>query len=278
MVASSTGSDNFDGIHENLYCTDSAKNYLPLIPNHTRTGQNERKDTMASIRKRGGSYQITVSNGRDTTGRQLLETTAFTPDPSKTDKQNQKALELFAMKFEEQVKSGKYLDGEKITFKDFTASWLADYAAPHLELTTIETYNFLLEKHIIPAIGHLKLSKVQPAHLNKLYNTMLKERTDGKPGGYSPTTIKRTHAVISSIMNTAVKWNVVLDNPCERVSPPKQARNTNDIKFFTLEESAAFLDELERETETGLIRLQYKLFFYMALFCGLRRGELIALE
>lgn len=233
---------------------------------------------MASIRKRGGSYQITVSNGRDTSGRQLLETTTFTPDPAKTEKQNQKALELFVMKFEEQVKSGKYLDGEKITFKDFTASWLADYAAPHLEATTIEAYNFLLNKHILPAIGHLKLARIQPVHLNKLYNAMLANRTDGKPGGYSPTTIKRTHAVISSIMNTAVKWNVISDNPCERVKPPKQARNINDVKFFTLEESGAFLDELERETESGLICLQHKLFFHMALFCGLRRGELIALE
>lgn len=34
------------------------------------------------------------------------------PDPGKTEKQNQKALERFAVEFEAKVKAGKYLDGE----------------------------------------------------------------------------------------------------------------------------------------------------------------------
>lgn len=34
---------------------------------------------MASIRKRNGSYQITVSCGYDIHGKKLLETTTFTP-------------------------------------------------------------------------------------------------------------------------------------------------------------------------------------------------------
>ena len=68
---------------------------------------------MASIRKRGKSYQITVSNGRDIHDKQILESTTWTPDPNKTDKQNQRALERFAMDFEDRVRNGKYLDGER---------------------------------------------------------------------------------------------------------------------------------------------------------------------
>ncbi len=226
---------------------------------------------MASIRKRGNNYQVTVSNGRDITGRQLLETATFRPDPSKTDRQNQKALEAFVFEFEQKVKSGKYLDGEKTSLKDFSGMWMAEYAAQCLEPTTASTYEALLAKHVLPSLGHLKLSRIQPTHLNKLYNAMLKERRDGRPGGYSPTTVKRVHALISSIMGTAVKWNIVLDNPCERVSPPKQVRNMDDIKFFTLEQCSAFL-------AAGRIKLQHKVFFHLALFCGMRRGELLALE
>lgn len=233
---------------------------------------------MASIRKRGNNYQITVSNGRDSSGKQILETTTFVPDTTKTDKQNQKALEFFVADFERKVKSGKYLDGEKINFKDFSDTWLTDYAAQQLELTTIDVYKILLTTHILPAIGHLRLAKIQPLHLNKLYNVMLHERKDGKDGGYSPTTIKRVHALISSIMSTAVRWDVLLDNPCERVSPPKQARNTSDVKFFTLEQSSAFLGAVDADLANGKVHLQHKVFFHLALFCGLRRGELIALE
>ena len=36
---------------------------------------------MASVRKRGNSYQVTVSNGRRADGSQILETETFTPEP-----------------------------------------------------------------------------------------------------------------------------------------------------------------------------------------------------
>lgn len=231
---------------------------------------------MASIRKRGKSYQITVSNGRDIHDKQILETTTWTPDPNKTEKQNQKALERFAMDFEDRVKNGKYLDGEKLTFREFTDRWLSEYANMQLEPTTTEVYKFLLDAHVIPEIGHLKLAKVQPAHLNKLYSVLLKERKDGKAGGYSPTTVKRIHAVISSIMTTAVQWNIITENPCKRIKPPKQAKQ--EIAFFTPEQAAAFLKELDRETKEGEILLQHNIFFQLALFCGLRRGETVALQ
>ena len=106
---------------------------------------------------------------------------------------------------------------------------------------------------------------------------MATDRKDGNPGGYSPATIRRTHATISSVMSTAVKWNVLLDNPCERVTLPK-VQQSESIKFFTLEETEAFLSALDQNYQEGKISLQHKVFFHMALFCGLRRGELIALE
>lgn len=256
---------------------------------------------MASITKRNNSYRVAVSNGRDSSGRQIIETATFTPDPQKTDKQNQKALEKFAFEFEEKVKSGKYLDGEKITFKDFVDIWFNDYGNTHLEQTSIQLYRYLLEKHIIPEIGHLKLSKILPAHLNKLYNTLNTERKDGRPGGYSPKTIKHVHNTISGIYSSAVKWNIVTDNPCDRVDPPRMIPSRDKLKYFDLEQSLTFLRILNEEytttvkahdrvddtgkayhvdayTESRTIPTQFKLFFHMALFCGHRRGELIALE
>ena len=256
---------------------------------------------MASIRKRGNTYQVTVSNGRDSSGKQIIETATFIPDPQKTDKQNQKALEKFVFEFEEKVKSGKYLDGEKITFKDFVDIWFADYGNTHLEQASIQLYKHLLYKHIIPEIGHLKLSKILPAHLNKLYNTLNTERKDGKPGGYAPKTIKHVHNTISGIYASAVKWNIVTDNPCDRVEPPRMAPTRDKLKYFTLEQTELFLSLLDKEytttckahdriddtgksyhvadySETRSIPLQFRLFYQMALFCGLRRGELVALE
>lgn len=255
---------------------------------------------MASIRKRGKGYQVTVSNGRKPDGTQIVETATFIPDPDKTEKQNQKALEVFAMKFEDQVKSGTYLDGEKITFDEFSKRYLEEYAVQHLDPNTLSQYKTMLRLHIIPAIGQLKMSKVQPVNLNRLYNQLLVERKDGKEGGYSIKTIKHVNTAISAIFTLAVKWNVVNDNPCRRVTPPT-CRKEKKIKYFTLEQAEAFLKALDsvfevringhtRVDDTGKsytvsdyterrkIPTQYRVFFNLALFCGARRGELIALQ
>lgn len=262
--------------------------------------KTERNDIMANITKRGNTYRIRVSNGRKADGTQIMETTTFIPDPAKTDKQNQKALEVFVVKFEEQVKNGKFLDGERITFQEFAERYLEEYAAQHLDPNTQEQYKTLLKFHVYPNIGHLKLAKVQPRNLNTLYNQLLKERKDGRTGGYSPKTIRHVHTIISAIYSVAIRWNVVLDNPCDRVEPPKAAKGKT-VKHFTLEQAETFLNVLnngvtvtkrthDRVDDTGKpyhvnsysehkeIETQFKVFFNLALFCGMRRGELIALE
>lgn len=256
---------------------------------------------MASIQKRGKTYRIAVSNGRKPDGTQIIETTTFCPDPNKTEKQNQKALEVFVLEFEQKVKSGKYLDGEKLTFQAFHEIWLRDYAEQNLDATTVATYKRLLKAHILPVIGHLKLSKVQPNHLNKLYYTLLHERKDGKEGGYAPKTIKHIHNIISVIYSTAMKWNIVLDNPCDRVDIPKQTPTRDKIKYFNIEQTERFIALLDKDyittysahdrvddtgkayhvaeySETRKLPTQFKLFFLLAVYGGMRRGEILALE
>lgn len=265
--------------------------------------QHERmSDTMASIEKRGNTYAIIVSAGYDVNGKKIREKTTFTPDPNMTEKQLQKALEKFTYDFEEKVKNGKFLKGEKITLKEFTEYWIKEYANQQLEKTTLGAYKAELDQKIIPALGHLKIAKIKPTHLQSFYNNLLEDgvRKDGKPGGYSPVTIKKDHAIISSILSQAVQWQIIESNPCDRVSPPKAKMMTEDVKHFTLEQAETFLNALEMDysatykahnrtddtgkkyyvpeyTETRTIPTQFKVFFNLALFGGMRRGELIAL-
>jgi integrase len=256
---------------------------------------------MASIEKRetkkGISYIITVSNGYSVSGKKIREKAVFTPNPNQTPKQQQKELEKFAVEFETRVKSGKCYSGEKITFYDFTVKWLKEYANNQLEATTASSYVFALDKHIIPEIGHLKLSEIKPLHLQEFYNKLLKEG-NGAKGGYAPSTVKRLHAIISSILSTAYEWQMIEFNPCDRVKLPKD-KTSEKIKYFTFEQTETFLQALELEytsdykehtrtlngskytvgayQEKRGIPTQFKVLFNMALFGGFRRGELVAL-
>ena len=252
---------------------------------------------MASIRKRGNSYQITVSNGRDIHNKQILETTTWVPDPSRTDRQNEKALQKFALDFEEKVKKGKYLKGEKMNYQEYITLWLSDYAQKQLESTSLELCTDVLKRVILPEIGHLKLVEIQPLNLQHLYSKLEKEgyTKNGKHKEYSHRTLKRYHQIISSTLSTAVQWQLIETNPCSRVKPPKGEENDN-IKCFTLEEAQAFLEQLDKpykvihrgrkkkdgspsseHVEIKTIPTQYIVLFHIALFGGLRRGELIAL-
>lgn len=258
---------------------------------------------MASIRKRKNSYQITVSNGYDASGRKLTETATFTPDPTKTEKQNQKALEIFAFEFEQKVRSGNYLDGEKILLKDYAVRWLSEYAEKQLAYSTYSNYKMNIESRIIPSLGHMKMSQIKPLHIQAMYNSLLSDmaRNDGKSGRLSTGTIKKVHAILSSMLHTAVLWQIIESNPCDRVAPPaSQEQRSTCPKHFTLEQADAFIKALDMDIQTNYcdrqrtdsagnlyfvggyqtakkIPLQIKVFFYMALFGGFRRSEILAL-
>lgn len=258
---------------------------------------------MASIRKRGGGYQITVSCGYDITGKKLIQTTTFTPDPNLSPKKQEIAVKNFALEFENKIKSGYAMDGRKITLKNFAEKWLEEYAKPNLATGTVVKYTEELHDKILPALGHLKLSTINPSTLNSFYQSMLKDgaRKDGKTGGYSRATISKTHNVLSSIMRTAVEWEIIERNPCGKVKVPSVPKTADNIKFFTPEQTAAFLAYTEephtwevkahnRIDDTGKgytvgqytsqkgLSLQLQVLFHMAIYTGMRKGELLALK
>ena len=257
--------------------------------------------SMASIRKRGDNYQVIVSNGYDSKGKKLTESITWIPDPTKTEKQNQKDLNIFAMEFEQKVKCGKFLSGEKMSLKDFVEKWLAEYASVQLKPTTYENYKIYLDQKIIPALGHTKLAKLQPLQIQSFYNDLLSCQKQVEKGrALSLGTIKKIHGILQSVLSTAVKWQLIDTNPCDRVSLPRTEKEES-IKFFTLEQTERFLSALDMEfitvykahtriDDTGKpykvseykekhsLPVQHKIFFYIALFGGLRKGEIIALK
>ena len=258
---------------------------------------------MPSIRKRGKNYQITVSCGYDIYGKKLIETASFTPDPTRTEKQQERDLQEFARKFEDEVKNGLAQDGRKITFKAFSERWLAEYAANNLQPGTVTKYAQELESKIYPAIGHLKLADLKPGILNSFFAGLTKDgaRLDGKPGGYSKASITKTRNVVSAILRTATEWELIDRNPCEKVKLSAGVETAEHIKFFTPEQAKNFLSYIEapyslkitshqRIDDTGIsytvgdyeihkeLSEQIRVLFHLAIYTGLRKGEILALE
>ena len=167
------------------------------------------------------------------------------------------------------MKSGRCLDGN-IRFQDFAERWFEDYAKEHLRIRTYGEYVRMKER-TYQAIGHIRLDKLQPHHLLEFYKQLgepgVNQRTGG---GLAPKTILHYHTFISSILDRAVKWGMLEDNPCRRVDPPKAARH--EIDCMNDEEALQFLDCLERESPEN------KALYTLLLYTGMRRGEALGLE
>jgi integrase len=227
---------------------------------------------MASIEKRGeSSYRLTVSCGYDKQGKKIRKYKTIDLSNVRPNKQLEEAQKQFAL-FENEVKKGLYLDSGKITFEDFIEKWLKDYANHELAPKTLYRYNELLNSRIIPALGHIKLNKLQPTHLTEFYNNLREDgiRTDGKPGGLSERNILHHHRLISSILTSAVQWQFILSNPASRIKAPKVEKM--EARHFDIEQTEYIFQLIENSP------IKYKTAIYIAIYGGMRLGELTGLE
>lgn len=126
---------------------------------------------MATIKKQGRGYKISVSCGYGLDGKQIRQHMTWVPDPGMTPRQTEKELQRQAVLFEEAVKHGKSSANGNIRFDAFCKIFLADYARLYLKAKTVDGYEKHLQK-IMPGIGHFKLKDIRPAHIASLYKNL----------------------------------------------------------------------------------------------------------
>ena len=119
------------------------------------------------------SYLIRVSEGYKSDGTQIKRSTTYVPPEGMTAKQIEKEVQRQAVFFEENCINGLYIN-QSITLEKFIELWWKEYATKHLKPKTLQGYEQYLSR-IIPAMGHLKLGKITPAHLMKFYDNLSEE-------------------------------------------------------------------------------------------------------
>ena len=90
------------------------------------------------------------------------------------------------------------------------------------------------------------------------------------PLSLSSNSVSHYHRLLSSILSTAVQWQVISSNPCERVKPPRVGKKEANI--YNEDQVELLLALVDAED----IRL--KTAVYLVIFLGMRSGELCGLE
>jgi integrase len=72
------------------------------------------------------------------------------------------------------IEQGAYVKPNKMTVGELLNSWLDDYVSMNTTDRTQESYKYLIQKHIIPSLGRIPLSELQPQHIQSYYAEKLK--------------------------------------------------------------------------------------------------------
>lgn len=216
---------------------------------------------IGSIIKRGNSYRIKLSLGKDSaTGKYLSHYETFRGSKKNAERRLNELIH--------QRDNGTFVKPGKATVSDYLRRWLKDYAYTNLSPHTAEGYESIISRHLIPGLGNVLLPQLRPEMIQRYITDKLSHGRVNGQGGLTAQTVRHHIVCLHTALQNAVKMGMLIRNPVDAVTIPRAERhemhtmNESDIHIFL---------EMARPT-------QYHALFYTALFTGMRRSELLALR
>lgn len=116
---------------------------------------------------------------------------------------------------------GRLISAPSQKVSDYLGQWLEDQARLKVRPRTYECYA-LNVRRLTPWIGHLRLDKLGPAHLEHCYAELL-------DGGLSARSVEQVHAVLRIALRRAVRLGLLNEAPTALVTPPRGTRHEMQI-------------------------------------------------
>lgn len=168
-------------------------------------------------------------------------------------------------------REGKYPEEvcENTTVGQWANSWFDNYVVNHVKVTTISDDRSILDKHIIPDLGHRTLKSLTPHRLTLFYNACLK-KSNGKGGTLDPKTVKNIRAVINRMLKCACRIGILKDNPNAMALYPKCTKKETEIL------SSEDYDKLIKHCIEKATQWDMLIIFFLCV--GARLGEALGLQ
>jgi hypothetical protein len=122
-----------------------------------------------------------------------------------------------------ELQKGTAAEPSRLTVAAFLEKWL-EHIKPQVAPKTVERYAGLIHANIIPAIGAVRLSKLQPIAISGVYSAALAH--------LAPRTVQHMHRCLSQALKQATRWRLLPRNPCDDCDPPRIERR--DMKVWDL--------------------------------------------
>jgi integrase len=149
-------------------------------------------------------------------------------------------------------------EAERTMFGDYANEWLD--AADHLKPRSRADYRRMLDHYLLPHLGGMTLAEITPRAVEKWHATLGRET--------GPTQRARCYQLLSVIMRTAWRQELIVSSPC-RIPGASNPRRQHEIRVASVEELGAIVAATPE---------RFRLFVHLAAWCQLRQGELAELR
>ena len=202
---------------------------------------------MASIRQKPSGHW--EARYRDARGRMHARTFA-----TKT------AASRWAKSAETDVERGDWIDPRlgRTTLQHWSDEYLSTIV--HLRAVTRRDYERQLRVHILPALGHEPVARIEQVDVRRLISNL-------RAKGLAPKTLQKVRLVLRQVLETARGSGAIKTNPCEGLRLPRaQAKEP------------IFLTPAQVEQLAQACRSPYGLVIRFAAATGLRPSEICGLR
>lgn len=208
--------------------------------------------------QKDGTYRLTVSLGYDSNGKQ--RNVARTINAT-SHRAALRAWEQFAMEVHGNVPASE----GQLTLHQFFGYYLTHYAKRHVTENTIQ-YDTYLFRRIDKYLGQYTLLQLRPFHVMDFIEHLSSE---GKKK-LSPNTVQKHYAFLHAMLEKAVQWQFIKDNPAAHIDKPKRIKPAMEI--LDTAECKAILEALSQEDN------KHKALVSLTVYTGMRRGEIFGLQ
>jgi integrase len=207
----------------------------------------------------GGAWQLVVNAKDPLTGRRKP---VFRTIRAPNTRRGRQQAETELAKLVSEVEARRTLPSSGVTVGQLMERWVANRRPGWEERSPGQPDATLarIRNHIVPKLGAVALDRLRPVDVDDLYASW-------RAAGMAESTVRRMHAILHAALTQAVRWDLIVSNPADRVEPPKPGKSRRRAPPDEL------LQAILAAAGDDMI-----CYLRLAAVTGARRGQMVALR
>lgn len=182
------------------------------------------------------------------------------------------AAEAKLLEMQLQSEISKQIPDSSITVRELYEEYLK-VKEHEIRTVSLAKTKSILSNGVLPFVGDVRLNKLDMQTLSKWKTTVSEQKT-------TITTKKNVYKMFRALLNYAVKMDYLAKNPLLKIGDFKEPyfeKPQDKLNYYTADQFARYIEVAAKHCNT-LNDYGYYVFFNIAFYTGMRKGEINALK